>query len=278
LPKKPTYQELEQRINDLESPGRQVLWKTQGELNRQVIKHTEELKRTHKQLLHIEKLSAIGQLSASIAHDIKNPLFGIQSVIEGIKRNFTLDEEYRKLSDLALSECDRIKDLINGLLDFDKPSADVKKITDVHLMLDEIVVSVKKEYSTGNVIIKKQYASNLPSLHMVPDQIKQVLLNLLTNAEDAITNKTGTITITTETLAGGVAVRIKDTGCGIAKADLPLIFEPFFTTKSFAKRTGLGLSISIGIIKGHGGDIMVDSAPDQGTTVSILLPLKQQYS
>jgi signal transduction histidine kinase len=267
LPKKPTYQELEQRINDLESPGRQVLWKTQGELNRQVIKHTEELKRTHKQLLHIEKLSAIGQLSASIAHDIKNPLFGIQSVIEGIKRNFTLDEEYRKLSDLALSECDRIKDLINGLLDFDKPSADVKKITDVHLMLDEIVVSVKKEYSTGNVIIKKQYASNLPSLHMVPDQIKQVLVNLLTNAEDAITNKTGTITITTETLAGGVA-----------KADLPLIFEPFFTTKSFAKRTGLGLSISIGIIKGHGGDIMVDSAPDQGTTVSILLPLKQQYS
>lgn len=142
MPKKPTYQELEQRINDLESPGRQVLWKTQGELNRQVIKHTEELKRTHKQLLHIEKLSAIGQLSASIAHDIKNPLFGIQSVIEGIKRNFTLDEEYRKLSDLALSECDRIKDLINGLLDFDKPSADVKKITDVHLMLDEIVVSL----------------------------------------------------------------------------------------------------------------------------------------
>lgn len=278
MPKKPTYQELEQRISDLESRGRQVLRKTQGELNRQVIKNTEELKRAHKQLLHIEKISAIGKLSASIAHDVKNPLFGIQSVIEGIKRNFTLDEEYQKLSDLALSECDRIKNLIDDLLNFNKPPVEVKKATDTHLMLDEIVVSVKKEYNTGNVIIKKQYAPNLPNLHLVPDQIKQVLLNLLTNAEDAITDKTGTITITTETLPGGVAVRIKDTGCGISKADLPLIFEPFFTTRSFAQRTGLGLSIAIGIIKGHGGDIMVDSTSDQGTTVSILLPLKQQYS
>ncbi len=130
MPKKPTYKELEQRINDLESQGRQVLQKTKGELNRQVIKHTEELKRAHKQLLHIEELSAIGKLSASIAHDIKNPLFGIQSVIEGIKRNFTLDAEYQELSDLALSECDRIKNLIDDLLNFDKPSAEVRKTTD----------------------------------------------------------------------------------------------------------------------------------------------------
>ena len=280
--KKPTYQELEQRIQELESEqnkaarGSQVSRKTHNELEQRVIERTEELKRTHGQLLHIEKLSAIGKLTTSIAHEFKNPLFGIQSVIEGIKKNFTLDEEYRTLSDLALSECDRIKNLFNGLLDFDKSSAGVKKTTDIHLMLDEMVILVKKEYHTDNVTIKKQYASDLPCLQLVPDQFKQVLLSLLTNARDAIVDKSGTITIATETLAGGVAVRIRDTGCGIAKADLPLIFEPFFTTKSLVKRNGLGLSISMGIIKGHGGDIMVDSTSGQGTTVSILLPLNDE--
>lgn len=250
-----------------------ALLKAHDELEHRVLERTQELQKTHEQLLHSEKLAAIGNLSASIAHEFNNPLYGIQSVIEGIKRNFTLDEEYRKLSDLALSECGRIKDLIKGLQDFNKPSAGVKEVVDIHALLDEVLTMIKKVYKTANITIIKQYASDLPGLQVIPDQIKQVLLNILTNAKDAIVDKNGEVTVMTENLGSKIAIRIKDTGNGISDADLPAIFEPFFTTKSVKKGTGLGLSISYGIIRGHGGDIKVDSILTQGSTVSILLPI-----
>ncbi len=251
----------------------EALIKVHEELEKRVEERTRELKTTHDQLLHSEKLAAIGKLSASIAHEINNPLYGIQCVIEGIKRNFTLDEEYLKLSNLALSECGRIKDLIKSLQNFNKPSSGVKKATDIHIVLDKMLTMVKKEYKTASIIIKKQYAPDLPSLQVVQDQIQQVLLNLLANARDAIGDKSGAVTVTTENLGSEVAVRIRDTGSGISAASLPLIFEPFFTTKSDVKGTGLGLSISHGIIRGHGGDIEVDSVSGRGTTFSILLPV-----
>ena len=250
-----------------------ALLKAHNELEHRVLERTQELQKTHEQLLHSEKLAAIGNLSASIAHEFNNPLYGIQNVIEGIKRNFTLDEEYRKLSDLALSECGRIKDLIKGLQDFNKPSSGIKKVVDIHALLDEVLTMIKKVYKTANITIINQYASDLPDLQVIPDQIKQVLLNILTNAKDAIVDKNGEVTVMTENLGSEIAIRIKDTGNGISDADLPAIFEPFFTTKSVKKGTGLGLSISYGIIRGHGGDIKVDSILNQGSTVSILLPI-----
>lgn len=251
----------------------EVLRKVHDELEQRVVERTEELKRTHKQLLHVEKLSAIGKLSASIAHEFNNAFYGIQSVIEGIKRHFTLDEEYQKLSDLALSECDRARDLIRGLQDFNKPTSGEKEAVDIHMLLNEMLTMIEKEYKTANITLIKRYAPDLPNIQVVPDQVKQVFLNLLTNAKDAIVDQNGAVTVTTENLGSEIAVRIKDTGNGISAANLPLIFEPFFTTKSAIKGTGLGLSVSYGIIRGHGGDIKVDSVLGQGTTVSIFLPL-----
>jgi signal transduction histidine kinase len=252
------------------------LKKSRDALDRRVVERTVELEKTYAQLLHAEKLSAIGKLTASIAHEFNNPLYGIKNVIEGIKRNFTLDDEYRELLDLALSECDRVRDLIKNLQDFNRPSSDVKEEVNIHVLLDEMVLMVKKDYKTAHVVIKKQYAPDLPSVHAVSDQMKQVFLNLLTNAKDAITVDGGTVTITTEKLGNRISVRISDTGSGIAENVLPHIFEPFFTTKPAIKGTGLGLSVSYGIIKGHNGDIQVDSVPGRGTTFSILLPVHEE--
>ena len=234
------------------------------------------LQEKQKELLHAEKLAAIGTLSASIAQEFNNPLYGIQSVLEGIKRNSALDEKYQKLLELALAECHRVKDLIKGLQDFNKPSSGVKEATDIHALLDDMLIMIKKDYKNAHVTIQKQYAPDLPSVRIVPDQIKQVILNLLTNAKDAITSKSGTVTLITENLVSQIAVRIIDSGDGIAAENLPYIFEPFFTTKSPVKGTDLGLSVSYGIVKGHGGDIQVDSTPGKGTIISILLPVKEE--
>ncbi len=251
----------------------ETLNKAHDQLEERVKERTKELKETHKQLLHAEKLSAIGKLSASVAHEFNNPLYGIQSVIEGIKRNFALDEEFQTLTGLALSECERIKTLIKSLQDFNRPSSGVKETVNIHILLDETLAMIKNEFKTANITITKKYASDLPGLQVVLDQIKQVLLNILTNANDAIVDKGGEVTVTTENIGNEIAVRIKDTGCGIAETDIANIFEPFFTTKSIIKGTGLGLSISYGIIRGHGGNIQVESTLGQGTIVSILLPL-----
>jgi signal transduction histidine kinase len=253
----------------------EALMAARTHLEKRVTERTLALEKSHAQLLHAEKLSAIGRLTASIAHEFNNPLYGIQSVVEGIKRNITLDETHRKLVDLALSECDRVKDLIKSLQDFNRPSSGVKEAVDIHALLDDMIIMVKNEYKSAQIIIKKQYALELPSVQIVSDQIKQVILNVLTNARDAVTDENGTVTITTENLGSRIAVRISDTGCGIAGNVLPHIFEPFFTTKPAIKGTGLGLSISYGIIKGHGGDMQVDSTPGRGTTFSILLPVNE---
>lgn len=252
------------------------LKKIQNELECRVQERTLELQKTYTQLLHAEKLAAIGKLSASIAHEFSNPLTGIQGVIESVKFNIALDEQYQELIDLALSECERVKGLIANLQGFNKPSSGIKETADIHSLLDNMILMVKKEFKESNITIKKQYAPELPMVHIVTDQIKQVFLNLLTNAKDAIDNHSGKVTISTEDLNGEIVVRISDTGSCIAQDILPHIFEPFFTTKSTVKGTGLGLSVSYGIIKGHGGDIQVDSTPGQGTTFSVILPLREE--
>ena len=236
-------------------------------------KTEKDLKKSNEQLRHAEKLSAIGKLSASIAHEFNNPLAGIQSVIEGVKRNIVLNEQDQKLIDLALLECDRVKNLIKNLQDFNRASSGVKQTVDIHTLLDDMLLMVKKEFQNSHISIKREYALELPKVQVVTDQLKQVFLNLLTNAKDAIVDNSGKVTISTEMLNDTIAVRIKDTGSGIAQDDLAYIFEPFFTTKSAVKGTGLGLSVSYGIIKGHGGEILVDSAPGKETTFSVILPV-----
>lgn len=235
---------------------------------------TRELQKSHAQLLHSEKLSAVGSLSASIAHEFNNPLQSVMTVLKGLGQYATLEEKEHKLVDLALQECHRMKDLIANLRDFHRPTSGKLEPVDLHSILDALLLISTKELLTHRISIVKNYTDYLPSIMGVSDQLKQVFLNLLNNASHAC-EKGGTITITTAAKDGKVTVHIEDTGCGISDKDLGRIFEPFFTTKPALKGTGLGLSVSYGIIKKHGGCIKVESEPGKGSTFSVVLPVTQ---
>jgi len=245
------------------------------ELERRVEQRTLELQETQKQYLHAEKLSAIGKLSASISHEFNNPLQAILSILKGLKKRAILEEEDKALLDAAIGEGDRIKDLIRSLQDFNRPSSGQMSPMDVHKSLDALLLLHKNDFKGKRITVKCDYAQGLPRILAVPDQIKQVLLNLLTNAADACHLPGGVITVSTR-LEGAdrVAVAIKDTGVGIQPEDMERIFQPFYTTKPAVKGTGLGLSVSYGIVNNHGGEIRVNSRPGEGATFTVVLPIK----
>ena len=253
----------------------QALQTAHDELEKRVEKRTAQLKVTHDQLLHSEKLSAIGKLSASIAHEFNNPLFGIRNVLGGIKKRADLDEEDAELVDMALQECDRIKYLIHDLRDFNRPTSGVMAPMDMHEAIDSILLLLKKEFKNKKIKVQKDYTAKMPNICAVGDQMKQVLLNMLNNASDAISASGGTITIITHLLNKMIAIHIQDTGAGIKPEDMDHIFEPFFTTKPEVKGTGLGLSVSYGIIKRHGGRIDVNSEVGKGSIFTIILPIEE---
>lgn len=249
------------------------LKKTHNELERRVEKRTRELQLTHKQLLHSEKLSAIGNLSASIAHEFNNPLQGIMIVLKGIGKFTPLETKEQNLVDLALAECHRMKKLISNLSDFYRPTVGIRSPVSIHECLDDLLMFNKKDFSTRKITVEKEYADSLPPVVAVADQLKQVFLNLFNNAANACVDD-GQITIKTEVIGQHIVTHIEDNGIGIDPTNIPHIFEPFFTTRSELSGMGLGLSVSYGIINSHGGSIEVKSDPGAGTTFSVFLPFK----
>ena len=232
-----------------------------------------EAKQLQDQLLHSEKLSAVGKLSASIAHEINNPLFGIRNVLVRLKEKAGLDDSNQEFTELAIQECDRIKNLIRDLQDFNRPTSGMMIPMNVHKIIDTMLLLTRKEFEKKRIKVVKNYSDDVREVAAIADQMKQVFLNLLNNAGEAI-DKNGTITITTEAAPdyNGIVISIGDTGVGIQPQDLKHIFEPFFTTKAAVKGTGLGLSVTYGIIKRHGGEITIESIPGQGAECTIFLP------
>jgi PAS domain S-box-containing protein len=245
------------------------------QLERRVEERTLELQETQKQYLHAEKLAAIGKLSASIAHEFNNPLQGVFSILKGLQKRAILVEEDRQLLEAAIAEGDRIKELIRSLQEFNRPSSGRMVIMDLHQSLNSILLLHKSDFKGKRISVVLDYAEHLPRILAVPDQIKQVFLNLLTNAADACQLPGGVITVRTRQEGERVAVAIQDTGVGIKAEEMGLIFQPFYTTKPEIKGTGLGLSVSHGIISRHQGEIQVVSQPNQGSTFTVLLPVKR---
>jgi PAS domain S-box-containing protein len=243
------------------------------ELEQRVEQRTRELQEAQSQYLHAEKLSAIGKLSASIAHEFNNPLQGVITILKGLKRRAILEEEDKELLDLAIEENERMKNLIRSLQDFSQPSAGKRMLMDVHASIDSLLLLYKSDFRRKGISTIRNYCDKLPQIKAIPDQIKQVFLNLLTNAADACLPGDGTITVMTSQEGQNIAVAIKDTGTGIAPEKLDLIFQPFYTTKSEVKGTGLGLSVCHGIIQNHHGKIIVESMEGQGSTFTVLLPI-----
>lgn len=253
-----------------------ALKRANEELEQRVVQRTLELKKSHEQLLHSEKLSVIGKFSASIAHEFNNPLQSVVAVLKGLGQYALLNVEEKEMVSLALEECLRMKNLVADLRDFAQPSSGKATMVDLHATLDTLLLLSQKDLQGRNIRVVKKYAKDLPLVPAVVDQLKQVFLNLLNNGVDACTNE-GIITITTETLNQyNVAVHFEDNGIGINSENIGHIFEPFFTTKPEPKGTGLGLSVSYGIVKKHRGRIEVRSDPGKGSVFSVYLPVQSE--
>lgn len=248
------------------------LQQAHDELEKRVAERTEELRAAYRKLLHTEKLGAIGNLTSSLVHELGNPIFAFRNLFESLKTKTHLTEDDHKMIHIALDECGRIKDLIDGLKDFGRPSAGTMEPVDVHLVLEELLLMFRKKFENKKIQISKEYSQGLPPSLMVKDQLKQVLLNLLKNAEEAIPARGGAIRIKTEGSREAILISIHNTGKTIPHQDINQIFEPFFTTKGENGGTGLGLSVSYGIINKHGGKIEVKSKAKLGTTFKISLP------
>lgn len=242
------------------------------ELERRVEERTRELQETQAQYMHAARLSAVGRLSASIAHELNNPLQGLMTILHGFKKDTMPGGRDQGMLELAIGEVKRMRDLIRSLQEYNRPSSGRKAFMDVHATLDSILLFCRSEFQAKNILIERQYAHNLPHIRAVPDQIKQVFFNLLNNAANAIVDS-GVITIRTWREGGCVGIVVEDTGVGIDPDKLGLIFQPFYTTKPAVKGTGLGLSVCHGIVDSHGGKIQVESQPNRGAIFTVLLPI-----
>ena len=241
-------------------------------LEARVEERTDQLSRTYEQLLHAEKFSAVGKLAASIAHEFGNPIIGIRNFLLGL-RTVKLEKSDAEMLELAIGECARVKDLISTLQDFNRPTTGKVASVDLHRIIEELLLLGKKKLSDRRITVERHFARELPRIQAVPDQIKQVLLNVIGNAEEAIPESGGAIAITTEVAGENVRILIQDTGKGIRQKDIGSVFEPFFSTKPAVEGTGLGLSVSYGIVKRHGGDITAKSVRGKGALFTITLPI-----
>jgi len=231
-----------------------------------------ELEHSQAQLVQAEKMAAVGRLAASIAHEINNPLQAIHNSLHLTLRPTLSEEKKARYLAMAQEEVERLIDIVRRLLEFYRPSRGRRAITDVNRVVDNVLALTNKRLQHGHVVVETQLADDLPLLHVVPDQLAQVFLNIVINAVEAMPDG-GNLAIRTARSSDDrwVQITFADDGAGIDERTKVSIFEPFFTTKSTG--TGLGLAISYGIIERHGGQIEVESTPGIGSTFAVRLPL-----
>ena len=230
------------------------------------------LRDTQEQLLQSEKLAAMGRLTSQIAHELNNPLYGIMNTLELLKTEIPADNKRRKILEMALSETVRLSDLLRKMLSFSKPDQEERHPVDINPVIDEILLLHEKQLKENDINIAATYAKELGLVKASKNQLRQVFLNMVANARDAMPNG-GTLSVTTSGDNDNVLVEITDTGTGIREEHLDKIFDSFFTTKGEVKGVGLGLSVCYGFIEDHGGDIEVKSQVGEGTTFTISLPV-----
>jgi two-component system NtrC family sensor kinase len=230
------------------------------------------LRDTQEQLLQSEKLAAMGRLTSQIAHELNNPLYGIMNTLELLKTEISPDNRRRKILEMALSETVRLSDLLRNMLSFSKPDQEERRPVEINSVLDEILLLHEKQLKENDINIAATFAEGLGLVNASKNQLRQVFLNMVANARDAMPDG-GTLTVATSGDSDKVLIEIADTGTGIRKEHIDKIFDSFFTTKGEVKGVGLGLSVCYGFIKDHGGEIDVNSQEGVGTTFTITLPV-----
>ncbi len=231
-----------------------------------------DLEQSVNEQLRLSRLAATGELAATLAHEIRNPLNSIQGAASYIRKNFrgALLTEFIKIIN---DEVSRINKLTTNLLNFAKPISPNLSPSNINTVVKSTVELVKGEFEDKGISLKANLDETLPEVLIDVNQIKQVIINLMLNALDA-TDKGGSVSIVTSSSNGNIILSVIDSGRGIKKEDMKNIFNPFFTTK--ASGTGLGLAIADRIAKEHGGEITVESSEKQGSRFSLLLPLRRK--
>lgn len=260
-------------------------------LEEKIIERTIELEDAQSQLIQSEKLGAIGQLAAGVAHELNNPLGGIlgyaQFTLEKLKKKDIettsqkdLNNYTRYLTDIE-KQSRRCKNIVQNLLRFSRSSKTTEFVeVNINSVIEDTCTFVEHQLHMNQMTLKANLDENLPSIQANAGQLQQVFTNLIINAMHASKQDTE-IEIRTRfspplgEFDGAVEISCIDNGCGISPENVKKIFEPFFTTKDVGKGTGLGLSVSYGIIKEHGGEFKVESSIGKGTNFTIIIPLQK---
>ena len=245
-------------------------------------------KQTEEELIRSEKLASLGQLAASVAHEVNNPLAGIMVYIKLLLKKYREKELQNEWTETQLlkieKELDRTTRIIRNLLDFARQSEPTMRPVEINKVVEAALQLVGHQISLENIRLEKKLDRQLPLVLADFDKIQQVLINVILNATQAMPNG-GNLTITTSVAEGikisespkdAVTIAIRDTGVGITQENLSKLFTPFFTTKEKGKGVGLGLSVVHGIIGRHKGKIEVDSEPNVGTTFTIYLEVMDE--
>ena len=231
---------------------------------------TEQLRNFEKSMYQADKMVALGTLASTVVHEIKNPLVAIKTFTQLLTRKFE-DKEYReKFSSIVPQELDHLETILNSLSDYSRLQKNQFERINVDYIIENILMLLSHEAAKKNIKVVKEYSRKDITIYADPAQIKQVLMNIILNAIQAIPGQ-GIISIMLEdSNKENLKIKVKDTGPGISKENIKQLFKPFFTTKT--KGTGLGLSTSFRIIKEHGGNIEIESELKKGTTFIIELP------
>jgi|GEM_PF-2004238 signal transduction histidine kinase len=247
-------------------------------------KRRVELESAFRKISQMDRLSALGKLTAGIAHEINNPLSIISNYVQLLLRNPGLQPQIQADFRIIEDEIQRMSAITRRLLSFSGEKTNIKSVTQVNGILQAILEFLNFHLKSQGIILSEEYADDLPFVLGNPTELQQAFLNILLNAAQAMPQG-GRLKVSTryihdkgKTKKGRIQIRISDTGTGIDEKFLDKIFDPFFTLKERGEGTGLGLSISYGVIKEHEGAIDVKSKPDKGTTVLISLPVLDPQS
>lgn len=253
-------------------------------LEMMVEERTKQLKETHDKLLHKDKMASLGKLSASVVHEINNPIAGILNLTMLIKRIIKEESDSRidmdqlsQFLELMETETRRISRIVSNLLMFSRQSKMELKELNLNQLIERTLLLNSNLLKINGIKIREKLNPDLPEIVGSEDQLQQVFMNIISNAVEAMSStRGGSLGVETSYLEeeGKIIVRFKDSGTGIPEDNISKLFEPFFTTKKKGKGVGLGLSVAYGIIKEHGGSFYVNSKETKGTTFKITLPLK----